>query len=509
MPKSDNLLHSLSARLTLVFLALILISGGVFLVISNTMNQTYSLEVMQGLNQSVAMYVADQQPLIERGRVNEEAMDELASRAMILNPSLEIYLLDPEGEILSHRLPQEQVTLNSISTDPISTFLSENAQMPILGQDPSNPEDVKVFSAAPIMQYNEIAGYVYAIIGGQMYQDLRNQTTQSYSFRVNAIAFISVTLITAILGGILFFVLTKRLRQLKYKVEQFSSNHAPRSNARDILIEGTTTTATASNKNHSLANDEIDELNLAFTQMSQQINQQFDAIQQSDETRRELIANVSHDLRTPLASMQGYIETLIVKSETLSSDEQKKYLDIAHRHSRRLSQLVSELFELAKLESKNIEPNMEPFSLLELMHDSVQEFGLRAANKNIDLSISAKEDCRVTADIALIHRVLQNLIDNALQHTPEGGKIKVQLVHTATHATVEVSDTGRGIQTHEIPFIFDRFYRSKQQDPSDEIGTGLGLAIVKRILDLHKCRIDVKSRLNEGTSFMFELPNHA
>ena len=92
--------------------------------------------------------------------------------------------------------------------------------------------------------------------------------------------------------------------------------------------------------------------------MSQQINQQFDAIQQSDETRRELIANVSHDLRTPLASMQGYIETLIVKSETLSSDEQKKYLDIAHRHSRRLSQLVSELFELAKLESKNIEPNI-------------------------------------------------------------------------------------------------------------------------------------------------------
>ena len=74
---------------------------------------------------------------------------------------------------------------------------------------------------------------------------------------------------------------------------------------------------------------------------------------------------------------------------------------------------------------------------------------------------------------------------------------------------MEVSDTGRGIQTHEIPFIFDRFYRSKQQDPSDEIGTGLGLAIVKRILDLHKCRIDVKSRLNEGTSFMFELPNHA
>ena len=93
MPKSDNLLHSLSARLTLVFLALILISGGVFLVISNTMNQTYSLEVMQGLNQSVAMYVADQQPLIEGGRVNEEAMNELASRAMILNPSLEIYLL--------------------------------------------------------------------------------------------------------------------------------------------------------------------------------------------------------------------------------------------------------------------------------------------------------------------------------------------------------------------------------------------------------------------------------
>ena len=154
MPTSTNLLHSLSAKLTIVFLALILISGAAFLAISNQMSQTYSLEVMQSLNQSVAMYVSDQQPLMEGSQVNEEAMDELVSRAMILNPSLEIYLLDPEGEILSHRLPQEQVTLNSISTDPISAFLSENPQMPILGQDPSNPEDIKIFSAAPIMQYN-------------------------------------------------------------------------------------------------------------------------------------------------------------------------------------------------------------------------------------------------------------------------------------------------------------------------------------------------------------------
>lgn len=115
----------------------------------------------------------------------------------------------------------------------------------------------------------------------------------------------------------------------------------------------------------------------------------------------------------------------------------------------------------------------------------------------------------MVADIGLIHRVLQNLIDNAFRHTPDGGSVKITIQQNDGKALVEVTDTGKGIQTHEIPYIFDRFYQSQQRQPSEHIGTGLGLAIVKRILDLHKTGIDVRSQIDQGTSFIFSLPQYS
>jgi signal transduction histidine kinase len=120
-----------------------------------------------------------------------------------------------------------------------------------------------------------------------------------------------------------------------------------------------------------------------------------------------------------------------------------------------------------------------------------------------------EEDCFVVADIALIHRVLQNLIDNAIRHTPINGQVDIRVDRDIQNALIEVSDTGKGIQTHEIPYIFERFYQSQQQEPAEKIGTGLGLAIVKRILELHKTGIDVQSQLNQGTSFIFALPQYS
>ena len=493
--------NTLFAKLTAALLLLIVAFGGAILVLSNAMSEMYNQEVMQRLNQSVAMYVADQQPLLNNGNVNEQAMDELAERAMILNPSLEIYLLDPEGNVLSHRLPEGSVQTESVDIGAVSTFLEQGVNMPVLGTDPRMPEKENVFSAAPLMQNNQTQGFVYAVIGGDTYQALRDSAENSYAKKISTVLIVTATLIAAIIGGTLFYYLTRRLTRLRKKVTTFGDT---RTGSLPISFNSPSET-NARNKTRPKL-DEIRELEESFQRMADQIDGQFEALEMLDKTKRELIANVSHDLRTPLASMQGYIETLIIKNNTLDDEQRKAYLETAHKHSQRLAGLINELFELAKLESNTVEPNIEQFSLLELVHDCAQEFTLKAEGRNIDLEVQAKEDCFVSADIALIHRVLQNLLDNAIQHTPESGKVSIKVERNQANARVEVSDTGRGIQTHEIPYIFDRFYQAQHQERADKIGTGLGLAIVKRILDLHQSAINVKSQPNKGTSFTFELP---
>lgn len=530
--------HRLYARLSAAFLLLVILLAASFMLLSQWMSERYSLEIMQRLNQSVGMYVAGQRPLMINGAVDEKAMDELAARAMILNPSLEIYILDTQGRILSHRLPEDTVQLDQVDMQPIQDYLTTSRPFPILGDDPRQPDRANSFSAFPLSAPNkgestsspissqssddQTLGYVYAIIGGQLYQQLRSSVMDSYVIQVGALMMLVCVLVTAIAGCILFFFLTRRLTRLRKEVSGFDLKnpslpqrmHQPEAaqggRQKDSQEESLEQNQDLSQAVKHTTADEVEQLNQAFHQMAHKIVQQFDSLRVMDENRRELIANVSHDLRTPLAAMQGYIETLIIKNGSLSEQERQDYLTIAHKHSQRLGQLIKELFELARLDAGGIEPNLEPFSLLELVHDCVQEFGLSAEQKQISLNIHhSEEDCFVVADIALIHRVLQNLIDNAIRHTPENGRVEIRVNRDAAdNALIEVSDTGKGIQTHEIPYIFERFYQSQQQQPAEKIGTGLGLAIVKRILELHQTGIDVHSRINQGTSFAFVLPQY-
>jgi hypothetical protein len=219
---------------------------------------------------------------------------------------------------------------------------------------------------------------------------------------------------------------------------------------------------------------------------------------------------VSHDLRTPLASMHGYVETLLLKNDSLSEEERLQYLQITRKHSLRLRRLISDLFELSKLDAAGIQPEREWFSLAELLQDVTQEFALQAQQKGVELSVEARGGATmVCADIGLIQRVLENLLRNAIHYTPAGGSVRISLQPRADRVAVAVADTGCGIDDQDIPRIFDRFYRSEPQAGKRSDSAGLGLAIVKRILDLHGSRIMVKSAPDEGTRFEFDVPARA
>jgi signal transduction histidine kinase len=205
-----------------------------------------------------------------------------------------------------------------------------------------------------------------------------------------------------------------------------------------------------------------------------------------------------------VASIQGYAETLLLKKDHIAPEEQVKYLEIICSSCERLKKLVSDLFDLSKLQTNQIKLNPERFSIAELISDIANKYRIISQKKGISINaFLPNENPIVEADILLIDRVLQNLIDNAIKFCSEGDFINI-VIRTEVSGKVEISitDSGEGIKPDELPYIFDRYYKGKQFSES----TGLGLAIVKKIIDLHHSAIGVTSQPGKGTAFTFHLP---
>jgi hypothetical protein len=236
---------------------------------------------------------------------------------------------------------------------------------------------------------------------------------------------------------------------------------------------------------------------------------QLEQLAEIDQLRRELLANVSHDLRTPLASLRGYIETLLLMDGELSPEARRRYLKIAEKNCTRLTRLVDDLFDVACLDAGAIEPKVEPFYVCELVWDVGQKLALAAEKAGVEITIAAVHGLpQLAGDIAWIERAVINLADNALRHTDAGGQVELGVEqHDADTLRLWVADTGVGIDPAIRAHIFDRYYRSKDMPGGGRPGSaGLGLPIAKRVVDLHSGRIAVHSEVGEGTTFSMFLP---
>ena len=484
-------MKTLFARLSLALFAIIFLTGGSFYLVERFSTQMYYEEFTQRLNGSIAMYVTGERTLIEDGVVNREALGLLAQQAMIINPTVEVYLLDTEGNILGHEMPPETVLTDRVELGPVIELIGGDVEMPFHGTDPRNLERDKVFSASAVMHNGTVQGYLYAILGGQKYDELASSIRSSYVRKISLGAMVTIVIAAFLIGLLVFGLLTRRLTRLTRDVQRFTASEFDP----DATIR------------RDPADDEIGQLGDAFGCMADKIHEQFESLKETDRLRRELVSNVSHDLRTPLASMHGYVDTLLLKNDRLDAAERRHYLEITRKHTRRLGQLIGDLFELSKLDAASVRPTLETFSLSELLHDVSQDFELMAERQNIQLRVeTAGQSAMVEADIGLMQRVLENLLRNALKFTPAGGEVTIHLDLRPGAVCVAVTDTGCGISSDDIDHIFDRFYRAETQPDTDGSDAGLGLAIVKRILDLHGSRITVTSQLNQGTRFEFDLP---
>jgi signal transduction histidine kinase len=485
-------MNTLFSKLSIALLVIVGSMGTAFLLLDRINTRAYYEELSQNLNAPIAMYVTQQRQLISNGIPDLESLRELASHAMIINPTAEIYLLDKEGAILGHNLPTTSVLTNNVDLSPVQILVDGNAQFPLRGDDPRNPSVQKIFSAWPVASTYGTEGYLYVILGGQKYEELASNLGNSYVARSSAFAIVAIALFTAIVGLLVFGLLTRRLKCLNGEMLR-------------VTASGFQTLPALTKA--SGRRDEIDALSNAFIDMSAQISDQIEQLTENDRLRRELVSNISHDLRTPLAAMQGYIDTLIVKSQSMSAEDRDRYLRIAQKHSLRLGSLIGDLFELSKLDAGSVTPSVESFSLPELVQDTAQEFELESERKKIALHVEVGSSPAITmGDIGLIQRVLENLVRNAIQFTPEGGEVTISVSERPNTVSVAVSDSGPGIATEDVTRIFDRFYRARDGEEARSDSSGLGLAIVKRILDLHNTRIEVITKQNSGTRFEFELP---
>jgi len=483
-----TLQHSLIWRLSAAFLLMLLLLALAYTVITTYAANRYFQETTQRLNANVASeMLLEVQPFVN-GEVNKAALDKLMHSMMAVNPRLEVYLLNPKGEILSYVVLKKKVKLNSITLEPVKEFLANEGQQYILGDDPRNPGHKTIFSATEVRENDILQGYVYMVLASEKFENVANTLLGSYWLRVSTRSFI-ITLVAAFLIGLgLIFALTRNLRVIIRSVKKFEEG-----DLHERIPEKHT-------------KGEMALLSRTFNSMADTILRNIDELKEVDALRRELIANVSHDLRNPLAIIHGYIETLHLKDAELTTEDRKSYYKIILKSSERLKHLVSDLFDLSKLETGQIKLEKEPFLITELLQDASLKYTLPAQNRNIELQTEIDRALPlVYADISMIDRVIQNLVDNAIKYTPARGWIKLGVKQKNGNIEVNIENSGEGIPSKDITTIFDRFYKVDKEKSGIE-GSGLGLAIVKKILDLHEMPVNVHSEPNKITRFSFVMP---
>ena len=227
-------------------------------------------------------------------------------------------------------------------------------------------------------------------------------------------------------------------------------------------------------------------------------------LSKTDELRRDLMANVGHDLRTPLTMIKAYAEmTRDLESQT--PEKRVENMNIIIEETDRLNVLVSDILDLSKLQSSTYELKIEEFDLNELIRNIIKRFYILIDSDGYEFIYTNDKEIKVKADKKRIEQVIYNLLNNAVNYTGEDKKIYINVTDEKKKVLVEIRDTGKGIDKEEIKYIWNKYYHNEKKHKRNAFGTGLGLSIVKTILESHNYKYGVKSVKNKGTTFYFEI----
>jgi signal transduction histidine kinase len=425
-----------------------------------------------------------------------QSFTELLDQYTIFAPSIGVYLLDSHGRVLASsggRGTRPESIRIDLTEARVS--LSRDPSQPILGVDPENPAHRCVVAARPIIDNGIERGWIYVVARAPPPGARPNELLRSYAIQTAVKVSLLILAIGVALTVAMIALLTRPLTALTRVAERVRSSGFSEPLC-DTLFP------------FRDRDDEVGRLSRTFRDTLERLKVEMDRVTQTDAHRREMVASVSHDLRTPLTALIGQLETIRMKSASLDPQERERFFDAAINNAHHLKRLTDALNELAKLDNPELRIEREPIALGELADDLAQRYGSRAEANGVRLRVTYPDGLPAArVDAGLIERALGNLLDNAIRVTPAGGTVEVRIAPDGEALRVEVMDTGPGVSADDHTRVFQRFYQAnKHRDLRGS--SGLGLAIVKRVVELHGGSVGLRSEPPRGSTFWMLLPTH-
>ncbi|WP_325894818.1 sensor histidine kinase [Grimontia sp. NTOU-MAR1] len=437
-------------RLLLFTLIWFLCSAALLTALSVSVWQQNEWRSRQVLHKDLAVHMRDDNPLMVGGDYSPEALSSIFHTLMLLGPDFEIYFLDPQGNITTSGPPKEDVIRLRVDVEPIEQFL-RGEPFPVLGEDPLSESGEKVFSVARIDMDGQVAGYLYVLIGSQGYNVFADLDSLLQYAPVVAAALVAILLFALVVYRMVYRRIIIPGRVMVGQIEQSAKTEFRISPPLKVR------------------SPELQELATQYRRMMAVIQQQFIQLRVQEAQRREYMVQLSHDLKTPLANILGYLETWRIQHK-----EGRGMIDTAYHNAQRLQTHLKSQLEAARSPSAKIVLSYRDIDVRELFEDVRHRFELQLKKKQVDLVVTVSEPLTVIADEVLINRVFDNVMENAIRHSPARSSI-----------LMDANRAKGGSVSFCIENAVDEF--------SDEGSLGIGSKIVDAILSLHQSQLEVSS----------------
>ncbi|KNY39318.1 histidine kinase [Vibrio harveyi] len=427
------------------------LAAAVIALTYNWQKETIELRTKQSLHKELASHMRDDNPLMIGTDYNPKALKSIFHTLMLIGPDFEIYFLDSQGNITTHAAPEGAEIMGKVDLNPIKRFLNDEP-FPILGEDPRNRGEHKVFSVAAIEELGSTVGYLYVVIGSTRHDAIANAQVDTPYIALAGLVLVSI--LGFALGA---YVLVKR--SLLNPIERVT-NQLQQQAEHDFRLQPDFTRQVP----------ELVPIANSYQMMAKHIQQQFLQLEYQSSHRRQSLLQLSHDLKTPLSSVLGYLETW-----RLQHPESDPLIDVAFRNCEKLSTQLHSLLDVARKEAPMPNYEYRPVDLGVLMAECAETMQSQFARKEVLLKIDVDNEIQTVGDKGLLERLVLNLLENALRHSP---------MRSEVHCHAHLSD-----DKSRIHFAFINHIEEEAQGGS----LGIGTKIVQSILMLHHSYLETSS----------------
>ncbi|WP_104024928.1 sensor histidine kinase [Vibrio hyugaensis] len=417
----------------------------------NWQKETIELRTKQSLHKELASHMRDDNPLMIGTDYNPKALKSIFHTLMLIGPDFEIYFLDSQGNITTHAAPEGAEIMGAVDLNPIKQFLNDQP-FPILGEDPRNRGEHKVFSVAAIEELGSTVGYLYVVIGSTRHDAIANAQVDTPYIALAGLVLVSI--LGFALGA---YVLVKR--SLLNPIERVT-NQLQQQAEHDFRLQPDFT--------HQVP--ELVPIARSYQMMAKHIQQQFLQLEYQSSHRRQSLLQLSHDLKTPLSSVLGYLETW-----RLQHPESDPLIDVAFRNCEKLSTQLHSLLDAARKEAPMPNYEYRPVELSALMAECAETMQSQFSRKEVELKVEVGDKIKTVGDKGLLERLVLNLLENALRHSPIGSA-----VHCQAHLSEDKT---------RIHFTFINHIEKNAEGGS----LGIGTKIVQSILMLHHSYLETNA----------------